>query len=105
VLFLLSNGLILVILIPQVVAFAEHKWAEEEEDQKDDLLVSNLTDDVFPHSRGDDFIPFGNSLGILGQLLHLLWGWLSSEGEGSKDVHHNVDPQKLDDSKWSLSED
>lgn len=90
---------------PQVVALAEHKGAEEQEDQQDELLVSNLAKDVFPHRHSYDFVLLGDSLGILGQLLHSLWWGLSGEGEGCKDVHHNIDPKELDDSERSFSND
>lgn len=90
--------------LPRTTIPAEFIWDEaragEEDGQNDDCLEDGLAENVLNHLSGDDVF-----------LLSIWWPhkqlWLrclGGECEGSKGVHDEVDPEKLDGGKWTLLE-
>ena len=71
----------------------------EEDSAEDYDLEEALTDDVFPHLRGDQVLEFG--VGLAGQKL---FSWrFGCEGQWGHGVHNEVDPQHLDGAqRWLL---
>ena len=64
----------------------------EENSTEHDNLKNALTDDVFPHLRGNQIFEFG----VRFSLEKLVCGRLSGKGKRGHGVHDEVDPQHLD---------
>jgi len=73
----------------------------KDKDEEDDTLERSLTENVFDHSLVDDVF----LLSVWWSLEKLSLWQFSSKSEGSKGVHDQVDPQKLDGSEWRVLQD
>jgi len=78
---------------------------EVHKDKNGKHLINNLADNVSPHFSGDDFISSADSVGIE----FSIWPGLvslerfSTDCDGTKSVHDQVNPKELDDIQWAVS--
>lgn len=93
-----SNSCLRVRWIREAELFRDEVWASEKNCQNDNTLEDSLTKDVFYHLSWNDIL----LLSVWGSHQQF-WFWsLGCKSQGSKRIHDQVNPKKLNWREWTF---